>query len=268
MKELIARRLAIVPTTKCCLNCKHCGDFLYTGGVERREIPFEKVCKDIDACFDLFDRVKWLQFVGGEVYIYKDFAKLIRYAQKHRDRFDKLIIETNGVVMPNSDEQSAMLEYGQDLFVYISDYGKLSKAKDEFVSFMEKNNIGYFLKKYHGEDQYFNGWIDNTNPVDLKEPGDVLEVNSKNCPQNKLNNMHVYDGELHRCSNSCFMLQLGLFEPKERDFIYLHDDTLSRDEKREIISEFYDYARRSCKFCKQKYMPILPRHPAAQQVGE
>ena len=262
---LTARRLAIVPTTHCTLNCKHCGDFLY-GPVKRRDIPYEDVCRDIDACFDLFDRVEWLQFVGGEVYIYADFAKLLRYVQKHRDRFDKLVIETNATVAPNPDEADAMLEYGKDLFVFISNYGELSYECDKFVAFMEANGIEHSLKKYHGENQYFNGWIDNTNPYDLKEPGDVLEVNARNCPQNKIKNMHVYDGKLHRCSNSCFMLEMGLFPPPERDFIDLRDNSIPRKEKREIIKDFYEYARHSCKYCKQKYMAILPRHPAAQQV--
>jgi len=262
---LVARRLAIVPTTNCTLNCKLCGDLLF-GPVKRRDIPFEDVCRDIDACFDLLDHVEWLQFVGGEVFIYNDFAKLIRYTQKYRSKFDKLIIETNATVAPNEDERAAMLEFGNDLFVFISNYGTNSYQFDEFVKFMDDNKIEYSIKKYHGENQYYNGWIDNTNPVDLKEPGDVLEVNSKNCPQNRLKNMHVFDGEMHRCSNSCFMLQAGCFPPKERDFVNLRDNTLSREEKREIISEFYDYSRRSCRFCKQKYMAVLPRHPAAEQL--
>ena len=80
-EPLIARRLAIVPTSNCTLNCKHCGDFLFTGGVKRRDIPFNDVCRDIDACFDLFDRVEWLQFVGGEVFIYKQFAEILKYSQ-------------------------------------------------------------------------------------------------------------------------------------------------------------------------------------------
>jgi hypothetical protein len=265
INELRARRLSIVPTTNCTLNCKHCGDFLYIGGVKRRDIPFDDVCRDIDACFNLFDRVEWLQFVGGEVYIYRDFANLLRYAQKYRDRFDKLIIETNATVAPNANEQAAMLEYSKDLFVYISNYGDMSYQLDKFVEFMDKRGVEYSLKKYYGEDQYFYGWIDNTNPRDLKEPGDVLEVNSKNCPQNRIKNMHVYDGKLHRCSNSCFMLEMGLYPPKERDFVDLRNNMISREEKREIISEFYAHARYSCRYCKQKYMAILPRHPAAQQ---
>ncbi|MDR2532920.1 MAG: hypothetical protein LBC82_08795 [Oscillospiraceae bacterium] len=266
-KPLIARRLAVVPTTNCTLNCRLCGDFLFTGGgVERRDIPFEDVCRDIDACFDLFDHVEWLQFVGGEVYIYSDFAKLIRYVEKYNNRFNKLVIETNATIAPNADEQAAMLAYGEKLFVFISNYGDNSYEREMFIKFLSENNIGYSLKKYHGKDQYYNGWIDNTIPRDLKEPGDVLEVNSKNCPQNRIKNMHVYDGKLHRCSNSCFMLEMGLFLPKERDFVNLRDNLISREEKREILNEFYDYARQSCRYCKQKYMAVLPRFPAAEQM--
>ena len=256
MKEkLVARRLAIVPTTNCSLCCRLCGDFLY-GPVKRRDIPLEDVCRDIDACFDLFDHL---------VFVYRDFAKLLNYVQKYRNRFDRIIIETNATVFPNEEEQAAILSYGQDISIYISNYGELSRAREQFVEFTDRHQIECNLKKYHGEKQYFNGWIDNTDPHDLKEPGDVLEVNARNCPQARLRNMHCYDGKLHRCSNSCFMLEMGLFPPKEGDFVDLRDDSKSKEQKREIISRFYDYARRSCRYCKQKYMAVLPRYPAAEQ---
>ena len=38
------------------------------------------------------------------------------------------------------------------------------------------------------------------------------------------------------------------------------------EEKRDIIREFYTHARRSCRYCKFKYIGILPRHPAAEQI--
>jgi len=264
-KEIVVRRVAIVPTTKCSLNCKHCGEFLF-GPVVRKDVAFEDVCADIDACFNLIDHVTWFQFVGGEVYVYKHFADLLNYAQKYRDRFDKLIIETNATVAPDPAEREAMMAYGKDLFVFISNYGELSRAYNDFVEFFDEAGIEYDSKKYYGEHQYFNGWIDNTNPKHLNEPGDVLEVNAKNCPQSRIRNIHVYDGQLHRCSNSLFMTNMGLFPPKAGDFVDLRDKNVSREEKREIISKMYDHARESCKYCKQKYMDILPRVPAAQQM--
>lgn len=264
-ETLVARRLAIVPTTNCSLKCRLCCDFL-NGPVERRDIPFEQVCQDIDACFALFDRVEWLQFVGGEVFIYRDFPKLLNYVQKYRDRFDRLIIETNGTVFPGEEGQSAILAYGGDITIMVSDYGELSKACGRFVEFAEKNQIDIRLKKYHGEDQYYDGWIDNNDPHDLKEPGDVLEVNAKNCPQYICRNMHCFDGKLYRCSSSCFMQEMGLFPPKDGDFVDLRDSSRTLEEKREIIRDFYTHARRSCRYCKFKYIGILPRHPAAEQL--
>jgi hypothetical protein len=186
---------------------------------------------------------------------------------KYSNRFRKLIIETNATVMPRQDVLNAMLSYGDKLNVFISNYGNLSYAYGGFTKWLEENNVVFTTKKYHGDSQYFDGWIDNSNPSDLREPGDVLEVNSRNCPQNLLRNMHVYDGKLHRCSNSCFMLEMGLFPPVDRDFVDLRSQRFSTEEKRDIIRDFYRYSRVSCKYCKQKYMAILPRHPAAQQIS-
>ena len=264
-EKLIARRLAIVPTTNCSLNCRLCQDYL-NGPVKRRDIPFHDVCQDIDACFRLFDHVIWLQFVGGEVFVYRDFAKLLDYVQQFRKHFDRLIIETNGTIFPNEEEQAAILRYGEDMTIMVSDYGPLSHARERFMEFAEKHHIDLHMKKYYGNDQYYDGWFDNNDPHDLKEPGDVLEVNSKNCPQYILRNMHCFDGKLHRCSNSCFMLERGLFPPKDGDFVDLRDDTKSLEEQQEIIREFYTHARRSCRYCKNKYIAILPRHPAAEQL--
>lgn len=264
-EKLTARRLAIVPTTNCSLNCRLCCDFL-NGPVKRRNVPLNDVCRDIDSCFQLIDHVEWLQFVGGEVFVYHDFAKLLDYTQKYRERFDRLIIESNGTVFPDEEAQAAILNYGEDITLMVSDYGPLSRAREQFMEFAEKNHVDLRMKKYYGCDQYYDGWIDNNDPHDLKEPGDVLEVNAKNCPQYICRNMHCYDGKLHRCSNSCFMMEMGLFPPKEGDFVDLRDDTKSLEEQREIIRDFYTHARRSCRYCKFKYIGILPRHPAAEQI--
>lgn len=264
-EPLTARRLAMVPTTMCTLHCKLCGDFL--NKVNRRDIPYEKVCADIDECFKIFDHIEWFQYVGGEIFIYKDMEKLFRYALKYKNQFDKLIIETNATVAPNEEEQAVLREYGKNLSVFISDYGKWSFQEDKFIDVLEKNHIDYQVKKYCGDNQYCSGWIDNTELRDLQEPEDVLEVNARNCPQAKMKNMHCYDGKLHRCSNSCFMTELSIFPPKDRDFVDLRDKSMSIEEKRDIIREFYNYPRQSCRFCKQKYMAVLPRYPAAEQLN-
>lgn len=263
-ETLYADRLAIVPSTYCTLNCKLC--FEFPNIVGRRETCSEDVCRDIDACFELFDHVGWLQFVGGEVFIYRDFAKLLKYAQKYRDRFDRLIIESNATVFPNADEWASMLSYGKDLKVFISDYGVLSAAIVSFIAFLEGQQIEYEIRKYHGEDQYYGGWIDITDVRDYHEPDDVLLVNFRNCSQTRIKNMHCYGGKLFACSGSCFIDEMKLYPPRAWDFVDLHDKSRSKEEKRDIIREFYMIPRRSCRYCLQKYIGVLPRYPAAEQT--
>ena len=55
--------------------------------------------------------------------------------------------------------------------------------------------------------------------------------------------------------------------PAEDDFLDLYDDSLSREEKREIIAGFYKKARTSCHYCSWKNSSNSSenRHSAAEQ---
>lgn len=265
MNQKIARRISIVPTTHCNLKCKLCSNHLY-GLVKREHFPAENVCFDIDQCFLLFDTVDWFQFVGGEVFLHPNFSDILGHSLQYLDRVNKIIIESNAARGPNEKEQEILKKMGQKLKVMISDYGPLSTGCKEFVAFMEENDLEYSLKKYHGEKQHFDGWIDATKPRYLEEPGDVLEVMSKNCPQTIMNNMHCCDGLLHRCSNSCFIGRTDLYPAKTGDFVDLRDDAISLAEKQKIVDDFYKFARRSCAYCRWKYCGVLQRYPAAEQL--
>jgi hypothetical protein len=82
------------------------------------------------------------------------------------------------------------------------------------VRVLEANAIPCNVKPYCGDDQHFGGWIDNTGCRDYGEPDDVVAAKAARCPQVLLENMHCFRGKLHRCSNSLFMTELGLFTPQ------------------------------------------------------
>lgn len=265
---LKTKRMSIVPTFVCTLRCKMCSNHM----PEFKNPPVasvEDMKKDIDHLFELFDKIEWLQFVGGEIFTHKHLDEVFEYCKKYSDRFDRLIIESNSTIMPTEKEMESLLTYGSKLKVMISDYGELSKVKDEFVAIMEENNIEYVLKKYHGDvaDQHFGGWIDNTACKDLLEPDDYVTKQSALCAQVRLENMHVFKGKLHRCSNSLFLSELGVCVPNKNDFVDLNDDK-SIEEKREIIKTFYDYPRKSCHYCTWKSGDSAERYSAAIQEGK
>ncbi len=264
---LQTKRMSIVPTFVCTLRCKLCSNHM--PDFERPPLATaEEMKADIDHLFELFDRIEWLQFVGGEIFTHKHLDQVFEYCKKYDAKFDRLIIESNATIMPTDAEMKSLLSYGGKLKVMISDYGELSKVRDELVRIFEENRIEYVLKKYYGdvEEQHFGGWIDNTPCCDLLEPDDYVTKQAALCAQVRLENMHVFRGKLHRCSNSLFLSELGVCVPNKKDFVDLNDEGMSKEEKRAIIGTFYDYPRKSCHYCTWKSGDDADRFGAAEQM--
>lgn len=265
---LETKRMSIVPTFACTLRCKLCSNHMPAFRHPPRA-AVEEMQADIDALFALFDKIEWLQFVGGEIFTHRRLDEVFEYCRKYSDRFDRLIVETNATILPTDRELESLLSYGGRLKVMISDYGELSKARDAFVGILEQHEIEYVLKKYYGdpESQHFGGWIDNTPCRDLLEPDDHVTRQSARCAQVRLENMHVFRGKLHRCSNSLFLSELGVCVPNRGDYVELHDGT-PPEEKREVISRFYEYPRKSCHYCTWKNGDSAERYGAAEQEDQ
>ena len=171
---------------------------------------------------------------------------------------------------PRAEEIEVLKKYGENCEVMISDYGPLSRNLDKYLEAFEKNNINYRLKKYYGdiETQHFGGWIDNSGLKHLGETDEDVETLAKDCAQVRLENMHCFNGKLHRCSNSLFMLELGIYTPEKNDYVDLYDDSLSLEEKRCVVSKFYTKARTSCHYCNWKNNSNSSdnRYSAAEQL--
>ena len=262
---LIARRLAIVPTLRCTLKCKLCSNHMHLFK-NPYDVPMDKMKHDIDRLIELFDRIEWLQFVGGEVFIRKDMAEIYEYVRKYKSQFDKLIIMTNATIAPRPAEIKALKKYGDNCEIMISDYGKYSYKRDEMTAICEKEHIPYICKGYSGNNQYFDGWIDNSSFKKFSGTEQELAEQRAQCPQARIKNMHCFNGKLHRCSNSCFMTELGVNHPAASDYVDLYDDSQTLEEKRNIIRGFYAKPVMSCRICSWWNAEHAERFPAAQQI--
>lgn len=266
---LKTKRLSIVPTLRCSLKCKLCSNHM-PDFKNPYDATYEEITNDISKIFGLFDYVEWLQFVGGEIFLVKYMADIYEYCLQYKDKFSKIIIETNATIPPREEELQALAKYGENCTVMISDYGPLSRNIDKYVEGFEKYNIPYTRKKYYGDisEQHYGGWIDNTGLKDLNESDEEVESLAKDCAQVRLENMHCFRGKLHRCSNSLFMSELGVVTPDTDDYLDMYDDSKSFDEKRAVINSFYTSARRSCHYCtwKNNSNSADERHSAAEQI--
>lgn len=263
--RLDARRIAIVGTLRCTLKCKLCCNLMQKF-MAPYDVSSESMKADIEHIFELFDHIEWLQFVGGEIFINKHMAEVYEYALCYKEKFDKLILMTNATLEPREEEINVLKKYKDKCEIMISDYGQYSYKLREMVALCEKAGIPYIVKSYHGNNQYENGWIDNTNFVTFTGTETDLARTIKNCPQIHMENMHCLQGKLHICSNSCFMSALGVSEPAKKDFIDLNDQSISKKEKKQMIRSFYKSPVTACKICSFKDIKTSKRFPAAEQL--
>ena len=230
------------------------------------DVPQRSILNDIDHIFEIFDHIEWLQFVGGEIFMHRDMAAVYEYALKYRAKFNKLILMTNATIPPRPEEAAALKKYGESCQIMISDYGKYSHKLNETVEICKTQNIPYIIKSYHGDMQYYGGWIDNTGLIEFTGSDEELNREIKTCPQINMKNMHCLNGKLHMCSNSCFMSELGVSIPKNREFVDLNENDISLEEKRSIIRNFYKKPVEACRICSFKSADAAERFPAAEQI--
>ena len=261
---LRTKRMSIVPTFVCTLRCKLCCNHM-PAFQNPPKATVDEMKSDIDRLFQVFDKIEWLQFVGGEIFTHRHLDEVFEYCKQYSAQFDRLIVETNATIMPTEKELESLLSYRDRLKVMISDYGELSAARDDMVKIFETYHVECILKRYYGdaESQHFGGWIDNT-PRDLLEPDDYVTRKTAQCAQVRLENMHVFRGKLHRCSNSLFLSELGVCVPNHGDFVDLNDGS-SLEERRAVIEKFYTYPRKSCHYCAWKSGDSVERYGAAEQ---
>ena len=265
-EPLNLRRLAIIPTLMCTLNCKLCSNYIpqFKGHVDH--IPIEELKRDLDKIFELVDYTEWLQYVGGELFMRKDLWQIYEYAlEKYKNKFKKLILITNATVIPCENDIMSFKKYGENIQIQISDYGKYSYAKDQLVELLEKENIPYVVKKYHGDIQHFGGWIDNTHFEDRGRTDDEVIKQHKNCGQVAMQNYHMYRGKIQGCARSLLASELGKIIPAERDFVDLYDETEPNEVKKEKIRNFNEKPRVSCRSCAS-FLDTTERYEAAEQV--
>lgn len=264
-ETLHLRRLAIIPTLLCTLNCKLCSNYIPLFRGKERHVPVEEVNQDVDKIFELVDSTQWLQFVGGELFMRKDLWQVYEYALQYQERFDKLILITNATVVPCEKDIEVFQKYGKNLQVQISDYGQHSCKLEEMVQLFQEKNIPYIIKKYHGEMQHYGGWIDNTCFEERGRTEAELLEQHKNCGQVAMQNYHLYRGKIQGCARSLLASELGKIIPAERDFVDLYDDSITKEEKKERIRHFNDSPRVSCKSCAS-FLDTTVRYEAAEQV--
>ena len=150
--------------TACTLNCKRCVNYsqVYHAKNDHYFIKVDDYNSDIDAAMLLHDEIDCFSITGGEPLLHPQLIDIVRYTfEYYQSKFKTLRITSNGTIIPSKDLITALKEYTADKVEFlIDDYGELSTNAKEASDRLKAENISVIYKKYYGNSQYMDGWVD------------------------------------------------------------------------------------------------------------
>lgn len=147
----------------------------------------------------------------------------------------------------------------------MDNYGtSLSILAVQLSQLLTDYKIPHTLRKYHGDDAYFNGWIDMSDlSYRNRSENEISNVYDRCIFSKKFRRFLIVGGRVYICAvaRRCDCLE-RIAENSKTEYIDLENRDISREEKREIFKHFFerDYFE-SCQYCngfRDDYPRFLP----------
>jgi organic radical activating enzyme len=211
----------VLVTEKCSLNCSHCNMFM-----PHYEFPvhmeLDTIISDIDSYFKIVDYVSVFHLVGGEPFLYPNIENVIKHIlENYITKIDKLIITTNGTILPKDTIIQLLKDNG--VILSVSDYSdKLEFIKSKITKVLDvykNNNINHYVRNEIE-------WYDFGDlRVSKKLPTDELIKHFDSCtaPFRGLN-----DGKFYYCHLNTSAVRTKIFPLNENDYVDIK--TISKEE--------------------------------------
>jgi organic radical activating enzyme len=261
---LKCERTEFTITHRCNLKCKLCGAYspYYS---PTPHWSYEELTKSIDKYFEVVDYVGKLTLSGGEPLLHPQLAELLDYLEGYIERIGIVEIITNGTVVP--DERTLKsLSASQKVSFIVDNYGpELSKKVPQIADALNSFGIKHVVRKYYGEDAYYNGWIDMSDFSKRNRTEAENERIYKQCIfSERFQRFLIADGRVYICAVCKRCESLGLVDSPDES-LDLFDDQLTIAQKREQIRSFFDRKSfASCEYCNGFYDNYERLVPAEQ----
>ena len=241
---LRSKRVDISLTEKCTLKCKKCNMFM-THFKNPQNQPVEAVLEDIDAYFSVVDYVKVLNLLGGEPFLYPELGKVLDYiVQKYRDRIERVIVFTNGTIVPSADLLKSMKQCA--VTVQFSDYTHAvpyQKKLEQFKEVLEQEGIENYTMPWEEWGDF--GFPENPNNIENEE---VALCFFEGC---KAPFRGIWKKRVYFCHLETSAIRAGLFEDEANDYFELTTEDRKDIKKRYCEFDFGYSEKGFITFCKQ-----------------
>jgi len=176
-------------TDNCNLNCKACNHFspFVKGRLKNSAERFEK---DLTKLLSVY-KINKLVLLGGEPLLEPELLKqFVEISRKFRDRYEMLIIITNGLLIPSLKDGFLQFLKENQVHVSVTLYPPTLALKQEIEDVLRKHGIWYFISRPVHE---FMKRLSFT-------PTDKPQFNSDICLSNGC--YHLRDGYIYKCPDS------------------------------------------------------------------
>lgn len=236
--------ITLIINQRCSLRCKCCTSYMNEYPLaERKDIPLERICDDIDRFFDAMDSLGTVTVMGGEPFMHPDLSKIIKKLLTKKN-FGIVSIATSGTY-PIKPEQ---LEGLEDKRVNVSFSNYEHAITENQKAMMYKNiemvkaagisyTVGVTIPEWSVPSTLYD--LGDTEAQMIKKKADCIQP--PRC-------MQVKNGKLHPCdfATALYSLDLGRYE---MDYVDI-EGSASVEDLREKIRAFIDQPYyRTCGHC-------------------
>ena len=203
-------------TERCTLACSYCNMFMphYEFPIHRE---FDIIRRDIDSYFNLVDYVSVFHLVGGEPFLYPYIEDLVRYIlENYNHKIDKLIITTNGTILPKQSTLDLLKE--NDVILSVSDYSdKLEHIQNKVLKVLnayKTQNVNHYVRT---EIEWYD-FGDLRTKKNLSTDKLIKHFDSCTAPFRGLN-----DGKFYYCHLNTSAVRTNLFPLNDNDYVSIND---------------------------------------------
>lgn len=258
----------LIITFRCTLKCKLC--CVYAPYYKNaQDYTLTDIQRSIDSFFQIIDYCEVFNIQGGEPLMHKNLPQIIEHTMRYRDQMGKVLLTTNGTLMPSKELMETLCRFQDFIQVHISNYGPdLSKRVPELVNLLNENQIASQTFKYYGSDMHYGGWLDFTDHTYKNLTEEELVAQCRDCGCRSSSQFAIRNGELFCCGRNMRRMDLGIIEKNEESCVDMFDGRTveeKRENVRAILNAKYTPA---CPYCAGKRLDRVHVTPAAQLTKE
>lgn len=206
----------VLVTERCTLACSYCNMFMphYESPIHRE---FDIIKSDIDSYFGIVDYVSVFHLVGGEPFLYPNIEEIIEYILKNYiHKIDKLIITTNGTILPKQSTLDLLKE--NEVILSVSDYTDklpyIQKKVLRVLDIYKSQNINHYVRN---EIEWYD-FGDLRIKKNLTTDELIKHFDNCTAPFRGLN-----DGKFYYCHLNTSAVRTNLFPLNDNDYVSIND---------------------------------------------